>query len=132
MGGFEGAKLTKISCEILNFFRMISTIFLQISQNGTTLVAEFWLFTEMVPVLFVIFRTLPKWYHISVFKFFHTTRMVPFLLLNFGTFIKWYQLYQLPVTIYTSNQLYQLAVILVTSFQLPVIPVTRYTNYQLY
>ena len=32
-GGFKGANLTKISCEI------------------------FWLFTEMVPVLFVIFYT---------------------------------------------------------------------------
>ena len=61
-GGFKGAKLTKISCvRFLIFFRMVGSIFLQIGGKFPKMVpffvAEFWLFTEMVPVLFVIFGT---------------------------------------------------------------------------
>ena len=43
-----------------------------ISQNGTTFVAEFWLFTEMVSVLFV--------------NFLYFSPIVPFLLQNFAVF----------------------------------------------
>ena len=58
---------------------MKGTIFLQIGgtfcQNGTTFVAEFWLFTEMVPLLFVVLYFSP---------------IVPFLLQKLCRFPKWY------------------------------------------